>query len=363
MTGSCSANRLATSLLCASTVCCLPSAAPAAGAIVDGFNGSVINPGTWEIRLAQWGGAGTNGGVIPENVSLSNGIVSIDANGDLYDGPRRGWNANGYRVDHGRRTGGVLRTVEPQGPGRFEVRMKPVYEDGAVSAMWTFFYDYNGGDVINHEIDIELINRQTASPTGYDSDYGIMNTWLGEVPGTYNPGRIGIADEQGNPAPQDDGAFHTYRFDWFAGDGVSYPRVEFYVDDVYQYTSRSFVPTIPGYFNVGIWFPNNWAGDPDFVTRTLEIDRVAITPMEELIPGDADGSGSVNLLDLSILAAHFGDDGAAWSLGDFTGEGTINLLDLSLLASNFGSNSVPAPASLALLGLSVLWAGRRIKQG
>ncbi|MEQ9460892.1 MAG: family 16 glycosylhydrolase [Phycisphaeraceae bacterium] len=333
----------------------------AAQSIVDGFNGSSINPGIWEIRLAQWGGTGRNGGVIPENVSIANGIVSIDGNGDLYTGPKRGWNANGYREDHGRRSGGAIRTREPQGPGRFEVRMKPVFEDGVTTAMWTFFYNFNGGDVINHEIDIELLNRQTASPTGFRSDYTTMNTWLGEIPSQANLQRVSIIDEEGDPAPQDLGGFHTYRFDWFAGEGVANPRVEFYVDGVHHYTSREFIPTIPGRFTVGMWFPFNWAGQPDFVTRTLEIDRVAITPLANIIPGDATGDGQVNLTDLSILASNFGSTEAAWSLGDFSGEGEVNLVDLSLLASNFGQTTadLPEPGTLTLSLLALATTARR----
>ncbi|WP_428387010.1 family 16 glycosylhydrolase [Mucisphaera sp.] len=351
-----------TRLILVATLTLFASPLQAAQTIVDGFNGTSINPGIWEIQLAQWGGPGRNGGVIPENVSIANGIVSIDGNGDLYTGPKRGWNANGYREDHGRRSGGAIRTREPQGPGRFEVRMKPVYEDGVVTAMWTFFYDFNGGDVINHEIDIELINRQTPSPTGFRSDYGLMNTWLGEIPSRANIQRLSIVDINDDPAPQDTGTFHTYRFDWFAGEGVAHPRVEFYVDGVHHYTSREFVPTIPGRFTVGLWFPFNWAGQPDFVTRTLEIDRVAITPLANILPGDTNADGNVNLTDLSLLATNFGSNEAAWSLGDFSGEGTVDLIDLSLLASNFGQSAAtpePGTAALALIALSVV--SRRLR--
>ncbi|MEQ9454678.1 MAG: hypothetical protein RLN76_08840 [Phycisphaeraceae bacterium] len=137
---------------------------------------------------------------------------------------------------------------------------------------------------------------------------------------------------------------------------MAHPRVEFYVDGVHQYTSRTHTPSIPGEFSVGLWFPNGWAGDPDFVTRTLEIDRVAITPMENIITGDANGNGVVDLVDLSVLAANFDTTDSAWSLGDFSGDGFVDLIDLSLLASNFGSNSnVPEPiAALPLLAWLVV---------
>lgn len=77
------------------------------------------------------------------------------------------------------------------------------------------------------------------------------------------------------------------------------------------------------------------------------------------LPGDANADGRVDLLDLSILASHFGDPGS-YTEGDFNGGGYVDLLDLSILASNFGfsgspGTDVPEPVSgtLLLLGLGV----------
>ena len=53
-------------------------------------------------------------------------------------------------------------------------------------------------------------------------------------------------------------------------------------------------------------------------------------------PGDINGDGSVNILDLSILAGHFGGSGGL-AQGDLNGDGKINILDLSILASHWGS--------------------------
>lgn len=79
-----------------------------------------------------------------------------------------------------------------------------------------------------------------------------------------------------------------------------------------------------------------------------------------LLDGDANGDGSVDLLDLSILASNFDDPGTfTYAEGDFNGDGTVDLLDLSILASNFGTTAVPEPAGAALIGLGAFALIRR----
>ncbi|QDU72059.1 dockerin type I domain-containing protein [Mucisphaera calidilacus] len=82
--------------------------------------------------------------------------------------------------------------------------------------------------------------------------------------------------------------------------------------------------------------------------------------LEQRLPGDANLDGSVDLLDLSILANHFGQAaGSMWKDGDFTEDGAVDLLDLSILAANFNNSVIPAPASLVLLSLPLLAVTRR----
>lgn len=68
------------------------------------------------------------------------------------------------------------------------------------------------------------------------------------------------------------------------------------------------------------------------------------------LPGDFNGDGSVDLLDLDILGQSFGQQGdSTFAQGDANGDGNVDLLDLDILGANFGNvtaTTVPEPAAL-----------------
>lgn len=65
----------------------------------------------------------------------------------------------------------------------------------------------------------------------------------------------------------------------------------------------------------------------------------------DVIAGDSNLDGIVNLEDLALLADNFGQSSAAdwdditWTEGDYNGDGTVNLADLALMATNFGQST------------------------
>ena len=91
---------------------------------------------------------------------------------------------------------------------------------------------------------------------------------------------------------------------------------------------------------------------PGSTPPTLTIEYLFDAPP---IPGDFNGDGSVDLLDLDILGRNFGRMGdATFADGDANGDGNVDLLDLDTMGLNFGvpaSETVPEPAAglLALL--------------
>ncbi|MEO0529425.1 MAG: dockerin type I domain-containing protein [Planctomycetota bacterium] len=74
------------------------------------------------------------------------------------------------------------------------------------------------------------------------------------------------------------------------------------------------------------------------------------------LPGDANGDGNVDLLDLDILGQNFGLMPATLAQGDFNGDGKVDLLDLDILGQNFGMSAavaVPEPSTLAIFSMLV----------
>jgi len=88
----------------------------------------------------------------------------------------------------------------------------------------------------------------------------------------------------------------------------------------------------------------------------LDWDLADLLVLDELIPGDASVDGTVDVLDLAILANHFGESPAGWREGDVTGDGLVDVLDLAALANHFGETvgggaPAPEPSALAFAAL------------
>lgn len=274
-----------TAALCASpapaAVWVVPAPTPAAPVgrlervvLWEDFSGATLDPQRWRVAKRQWGGEDVNGGVIPQNVQLCDGFLVLRANGDLYDGPLRGINRDGSQRPDGKRTGGAIATNRYFASGRFDVRARIVPEYGAASAFWTFHYTEVYDPTLrigNHEIDIELPGRPGSEFENISFEWALFNTWTGVLPWQYTIGYTDLG------APQNNGQFHTYRFDWHTGDAGQTQRVEFFVDGALRRTTTTDVPTRAGRYWIGAWFPDGWAGDPAFDSSALWVDWVRIT--------------------------------------------------------------------------------------
>lgn len=259
--------------------------------LFDDFDKNVLDTDKWLIAHKKWGG--DNGGVVKENVSVSDGTLKLEGHGLKYKG-----DVQGIGRKDGTLTGAAIASRDYFSSGSYEVVAKIAPNIGACSAFWTFEYEeyYPGEDgydpkyatygycTVNHEIDIEI-------PTGTDKypdpnfNSARFNTYVRENDYTPHYHDLGFA--------LNDGKFHTYRFDWHTGDANETPRVEFYIDNNRLYTSYTDIPTNASRFWLAVWFPyaqdsdkdgkadTGWAGLADFDTTLMEIDSVKITPFHE----------------------------------------------------------------------------------
>ena len=67
--------------------------------------------------------------------------------------------------------------------------------------------------------------------------------------------------------------------------------------------------------------------------------------LQPVLAGDANGDGRVDINDLTVVLAHYGQTGMAWTQGEFTGDGTVDINDLTIVLSNYGHS----------LGSSAAW--------
>ena len=270
----------------------------------DDFSGDTLDTSKWLVADKMWGG--WNGGVVPENVSASDGTLKLEGHGNLYTGDVEGCNKN---LPGGIRTGAAIATRDYYASGSYEVVAKVAPELGACSAIWTFEYEeyekgvdpeYNNYPdqtgkyaIVNHEIDIELptANEDFAEPTFHAARFN-----------TYEMENRSNSHFTTLPKDVSDGQWHTYRFDWHTGDTNEQAHVDFYVDGQYLYTSTEHIPTNASRLWIGIWFPaskdsdgdgygdTGWTGTANFDTTVFEIDSVKITPYCEA--GDTVGKES-----------------------------------------------------------------------
>ncbi|MEY9863535.1 hypothetical protein ABH935_009188 [Catenulispora sp. GAS73] len=279
-----------------------PAHATTAGTVLfyDDFNGTSIDTTKWFPGLHQVSTSSSDNGVIPENLSVhtvddngtSIGVLDAVANGDQYDDSQPGavkgvhkiagctpiGDPSCYtRLNTGQRTGGLVWTNQRFGPARYEIRMKNLPLNGGCSCIWNYYE--NGSDYT--EIDSEMPAH--GNGTGSDwSNWAGFNTYTApdDAHATYMNTNLGAA--------QNDGNFHTYRWDWYDGtEGNGAKRIEFYVDGVLKATSTTNIPTLPAQLWVGNW-PAPWSGNFAYASQHQYIDWVKITSLGSTTSGGGD---------------------------------------------------------------------------
>ena len=83
--------------------------------------------------------------------------------------------------------------------------------------------------------------------------------------------------------------------------------------------------------------------------------EIVISIEGQLASGDVNRDGQVSILDMVLVARHFGKTGSAHSEVDVNGDGVINILDLIIVAQHMGeSTAAAAPSILAMKGIEEL---------
>ena len=269
----------------------VPTAKPT---FFEDFSSPTLDKNKWLIANKAWGGA--NGGVVPENVSIANGVAKLQANGDRYTGSVNGLGGRKTRV------GSSLVTRDYYASGKYEVRAKVPRTLGACTAFWSYHYiEYTPSQpeywqepnrIRNSEIDWEFPTAaDDGSPNdGVTFDKARANSWGGKFGG--EGGNVSLRPNIGQLIG--DGNFHTYTYEWHSGAATTTPYIAWSIDgiQVARYTGATYgqdnVPFRASRFWLGIWFPASgykdlvgWAGNPDFDKTTLELDWVRITPFNE----------------------------------------------------------------------------------
>ena len=78
---------------------------------------------------------------------------------------------------------------------------------------------------------------------------------------------------------------------------------------------------------------SQWFAEDGSTTST---PTTPIPPVGTAVAGDINGDGTVNALDLSVIATNWNKTCATAAQGDLNADGTVNALDLSILATNWG---------------------------
>ncbi len=275
----CSASVLALLLASpgASAGCRLPADVTVKDELFDDFR-EPLNDCVWTRVQSNWGGlteAGDySGGVLLANIEEGPGPLVLHARGNYYKGPIRGFNSDDSVRPDGHRTGASIMTRQRYFGGRFEARVTIPAELGVVTAFWTFNnFTTQDGVEQNHEIDIEFPGHP-AEDSPPNLRYVMLTTWTGLKTGQ------STSVNRKLPAAVADGKYHVLRFDWVPPDAGKGGSVTYFVDGHELATTTTNVPSEPGNLWLGLWFPPEWAGTPNFDSVEMKVDWVRITPLE-----------------------------------------------------------------------------------
>jgi hypothetical protein len=85
--------------------------------------------------------------------------------------------------------------------------------------------------------------------------------------------------------------------------------------------------------------------------------------LKQVLPGDANADGKVDINDLTKVLTSYNLSGKAWGDGDFNNDGKVDINDLTIVLAHYnqslgssaaGLSAMPEPSSLILLGIGAI---------
>jgi hypothetical protein len=173
-------------------------------------------------------------------------------------------------------------------------------------------------------------------------------------PGYFQPGESGATPNDPSPYYQQLGQY------WLPTMG---PTTNFQFDlKFWSGNETSYTAAVAAGENVGDtgWFEAGPTFHDIDLANANTFEYMPSVILQPILAGDANGDGKVDINDLTIVLAHYGQTGMTWSQGEFTGDGTVDINDLTIVLAHYGQSlgasgasiaAVPEPGSLtALLG-------------
>ncbi|MCC2616599.1 glycoside hydrolase family 16 protein [Aestuariibacter halophilus] len=206
----------------------------------DEFDGPHVDAARWSYEVNCWGGGNNERQCYtPNNATVENGVLHIEARKETYTGPVVHRDSPDYRLDNVRTqsyTSARLRTkhLGDWQYGRFEIRAKLPQGQGVWPAIWMLPSDSIYGPwAASGEIDImEAVNLGTPSDAKDDGQgkpevrvHGTLH-YGGKAPDNVYTGTGYRLPDNASPADN----FHVYAIEWQQGE------IRWYVDDVHYAT-------------------------------------------------------------------------------------------------------------------------------
>lgn len=231
------------------------------------FGGGGFTESEFYINQMRWGN--NNNGVMGDSIGYTaDGLAVLKAYGDFTD-------KEGYK-----RSGSCLLSNDYIGPGLIEVAMQVMPRLGGCTAIWPFYEGTNEdtGEYQYQEIDIEIpAGRDMFNAATFET---VMNTNYAKTWKENGGGPMRTVKPE-TLTPANDGAWHKYSIQWETSPKA---RVRYYVDGVltadtnddkngYKAVSDATAP-----LQIGVWFPDGWAGDRNFDEAYSLVDWVSYEP-------------------------------------------------------------------------------------